>query len=321
MKCLLKRIAVVFVCMGLFRVTVQAQDYWTAGVTELRAFGTNLNGSGTRVAQPEGPYGEIDDWEVDPNFVSQPEALFTYYSNGLSTNVFPNSLGDASDHANYVAWNFYGLTTGVAPNIAHVDSYNATYFPVERENILGNMTNYFFSLPSSNIDDPVVNQSFIFEDVVSNQPVQAATNEQEAADTNYDTYAAKYNTLFVSGAGDGTTPYVSPPATCYNGIGVGVYEGGASSPGPTIDNGRCKPDMTAIAPGGATSYSAPLVAGSAAILIQAGLRGDGGSDTNSAANIMTVKALLLDGTVKPGDWHNIPPEPLDTNYGTGVLNV
>jgi hypothetical protein len=124
----------------------------------------------------------------------------------------------------------------------------------------------------------------------------------------------EHSTLFISGANNGGA--VSPPGTSYNCISVGAY-GGASSYGPTIDNGRCKPDITA--PSNLTSFSTPQVAGAAAVLMQAGWRGDGG-DTN-AANMIAVKALLLDGAVKPSDWMNHPPEPLDTNYGAGVLNV
>jgi hypothetical protein len=51
------------------------------------------------------------------------------------------------------------------------------------------------------------------------------------------------------------------------------------------------------------------------------LRGDGGSDTNSAADIRTVKALLLNGAIKPADWTNRAASPLDARYGAGVLNV
>src|SRR5665213_1782073 len=59
----------------------------------------------------------------------------------------------------------------------------------------------------------------------------------------------------------------------------------------------------------------------AAILLQAALRGDGGSDTNSAADMRTLKALLLNGAVKPIGWTNSNSAPLDTHYGAGVLNV
>ncbi|MGH7993254.1 MAG: hypothetical protein ACREDQ_07050, partial [Limisphaerales bacterium] len=87
----------------------------------------------------------------------------------------------------------------------------------------------------------------------------------------------------------------------------------------TLDNGRAKPDITAWE--GFSSFSTPQVSGAAALLMQAGLRGDGGNSTNSAADIRTVKALLLNGAIKPADWTNNPPSPLDTRYGAGILNV
>ena len=158
--------------------------------------------------------------------------------------------------------------------------------------------NLVVELPATNINDPVVNQSFVFFEPDGSQ---ATASDQQAIDSAYDNYAAQYNTLFFSGAGNGTPARVNPPATCYNGIGVGVSDG-SSSVGPTIDNGRGKPDI--IAPGDATSFSTPHVAGAAAVLLQAALRGDGGSDTNSAADMRTLKALLLNGAVKPADWTN-----------------
>src|SRR5438874_9602894 len=116
----------------------------------------------------------------------------------------------------------------------------------------------------------VINQSFIFSDDLS--------LDQKVVDRNYDDYIAQFGTIVVSGAGNGGT--VSPPSTAYNGLSVGAF-GGASSIGPTADNGRAKPDI--VAPGAFTSTSTPLVAASAAILLQAGDREDGGSGTAAAA--------------------------------------
>jgi hypothetical protein len=99
---------------------------------------------------------------------------------------------------------------------------------------------------------------------------------------------------------------------------VGAF-GGSSGVGPTLDNGRSKPDLTA--PAGYTSFSTPLVTGCAAVLMQAALRCDGGSDTNSAFDARTIKALLINGAVKPLDWTNTPPAPLDSRYGAGVVNL
>jgi hypothetical protein len=302
-----------FVFLG--QMAARAQNLDAIGVTLLQAVTTNVNGAGIRVAQPEGGYGTATNWEVNPGAggVGQPGSLFTYFSSSGTANSFPNAVGAESGHADGVAEYFYGIPGGVATNVAHVDNYDANYFVQVSGRIIGSSTNYTASLPSSNINDPVVNQSFIF---LNSDSTHVSTNEQQAIDTAYDNYAAQYNTLFISGVGNGGA--VNPPATCYNGIGVGAY-GGGSSTGPTLDNGRAKPDI--MAPAGETSFSTPQVAGAAAVLMQAGLRGDGSSDTNSAADIRTVKALLLNGAVKPADWTNGAASPLDARYGAGVLNV
>ncbi|MGD0351670.1 MAG: hypothetical protein ABSB84_15350 [Verrucomicrobiota bacterium] len=278
-------------------VSLQAGDLDTIGVTLLWTVTTNLNGTGIHVAQVEASSSSLD-FEVNPNVVGQPTNLFTYYStNGSATN-FPNPVGTESGHADSVAAYFYGQSGGVATNVVHVDNYDANYFWSSNVDVSSQI----------NIHDPVVNQSFIF--------TGTTVGQQQAIDSQYDNYAARYNTLFVSGVGNGGA--VNPPASCYNGIGVAAY-GGGSCTGPTLDNGRAKPDITA--PATETSYSTPQVAGAAAVIEQAGLRGDGGSDTNGAADLRTVKALLLNGAIKPGDWTNGPASPLDARYGAGVLNV
>jgi Subtilase family len=288
---------------GFLCAPVQGQNLDQIGLTILRAVTTNLNGAGIRVAQPEASYDLGTNWEVNPAAAGQPVGLFTYISANGSTTNFPNFLSSESGHADGVAGNFYGMPGGVATNVAQVDNYDGNYF---FDSIIAS------PLPA-NINDPVVNQSFIFTE---SDGSHATVSDQQAIDSAYDDYTAQFATLFISGAGNGGT--INPPATCYNGIGVGVSDG-SSSAGPTIDNGRAKPDI--IAPGGATSFSTPYVAGAAAVLMQAALRGDGGSDTNSATNLRTIKALLLNGAIKPANWTNNSLSPLDTRYGAGVLNV
>jgi hypothetical protein len=290
----------------LGQMAARASNLDTIGVTLLQTVTTNVNGTGIRVGQAEAddsntPPG-TNTWEVRPNAVGQPTNLFAWikgvspYAFVTTATTFTNSLGLESDHADSVAGNFYGIPGGVATNVAHVDNYEADTF-----------VNYYVN-DGHSISDRVVNQSFIFTGLT--------TSGQQQIDSIYDNYAARYNTLFVSGIGNGGQ--VNAPATCYNGIGVAAY-GGDSSIGPTLDNGRCKPDITA--PAGATSFSTPQVAGAAAVLLQAGTRGDGGNDTNAATDIRTVKALLLNGAIKPSDWTNGAASPLDARYGAGVLNV
>ncbi len=299
--------AVVFSLATIFSAlpAARAQSLDQIGVTLLRATTTNLNGAGIRVAQAE---ASAPAFEVNPAAVNQPVSLFTYLSSTGSSSVFPNSVGTESGHADEVGGYFYGLPGGVATNVIHVDNYDADHF-------FNDLISATF--PAS-INAPVANQSFIFcNSDFSHFPVST----EQSIDSQYDDYAAQFKTLFISGAGNGgptNQARVFPAATCYNGLGVAAY-GGSSSIGPTLDNGRCKPDITA--PADVTSFSTPQVAGASAILMQAALRGDGGSDTNAAFDIRTIKALLLNGAVKPANWTNSNASPLDARYGAGIVNV
>lgn len=297
----------------LFRCVASAVLLWTAGslgadldsigVLLLRAVSGDLNGAGIRVTQVEAPdsTNELVTFQVTPSQVGHPVSLFTYFvgpplhPSEQSSESYPNSLGGRSGHAVAVANHFYGIPLGVSTNVLHVDNYEANYFfdRIVPDNIA--------------IHSRIVNQTFI---------VPSDVADQRLFDSAYDNYAAEHGILFISGIGNGGA--VNPPATSYNGIGVGAY-GGASSIGPTPDNGRAKPDI--VAPAEVTSYSTPQVSGAATILLQAALRGDGGADTNAAADSRTIKALLLNGAVKPSNWTAPAPSPLDPRHGAGVLNV
>jgi hypothetical protein len=280
--------------LSLPEARIQASSLDTIGLTLLRATTTNLDGTGIYVSQVEGQItNSPPTWEVDPDSVSVPAGNFTYYASGGSSTNYTNSLGVESAHADNVGIVLYGPTNGVSTNVAHINNYEALYFA------------YTVVANGMATHSRVVNQSFA-----------GASSQQYLLDTWYDNYSAQNGTLFISSAGDSGA--VVPPSTCYNGIGVAAYHG-ASSMGPTPDNGRAKPDITA--PSDTTSYSAPLVSGAAALLLQAGLRGDGGADTNSAADARTIKALLLNGAIKPLDWAAPGPSPLDPRYGAGILNV
>ena len=291
----------------------RAQNLGQIGVTLLRAMTTNVDGSGIRVAQPEAGYDQVTNWEVNPSdgSVRQPSSLFTYISSNGTASNYPNALSSKSDHADSVAGNFYGIPNGVATNVAHVDNYDAGFF----------VNNYVFSNLTV-LNDSVVNESYTFS--------EQSVSDQQQIDLAYDDYSAQYGILFISAAnnyGIYNPPYsynttnVVPPGTSYNCISVGAYASGTyyNSIGPTLDNGRCKPDITALS--SVTSFSTPQVAGAAALLMQAALRGDGGGDTNSASDIRTIKALLLNGAIKPDGWTNSNSSPLDFRYGAGVLNV
>ena len=290
--------SVAFLCAS----NAAAQPYLDAiGAKLLRAVATNLNGDGIRVALIEAPLDATNYFfQPDPNLVGLPTNRFTFMSALGSATNYPNSIGGFSSHANGTATIICSpMNDGVATNIAHLDNIEANHF-----------YDSFISVAGPSINDPVANQSYTFGTLT--------VADQQLADSQYDDYSVSNNTLFVSAVDNGGN--VHAPGTAYNCIGVAAYSPGAgSSVGPTIDNGRCKPDITAIS--GATSFSTPQVSGAAALLMQAGLRGDGGSSTNAAEDMRTIKALLLNGAVKPVGWTNSAAAPLDARYGAGFLNI
>jgi hypothetical protein len=279
--------------------TCCANDLGTMGVDLVRASQPILNGAGIDVAQPEAPNStNTAEFEVNYATAGDPETLFTWISGSGTAFKFPNAVGIESSHADEVANCFYGPSWGVAPGVAHVDNYEGNYF---YQNIV---------LPGVPIGDDVVNQSFSFSiGPPSQQPVDSA----------YDDYIADNGMVFCS-AVNGLGTNVGPPGTAYNGTGVGAYGNGAVvCDGPTLDNGRCKPDI--VAPGTAISFTTPYVAGAAAVLLQAAGEGDGGANITDACDERTIKALLLNGALKPFDWTNTTTSPLDFRYGAGVVNL
>ena len=321
------------------------------GATQLAAMHPNLNGAGVVVAQVE---AGGNNFEADPNAVAQPTAgLLTYInSTGASSTTYSSAAG--SGHANMVGNFFYGgAGYGVAAGVAHVYNYNSSYFL--RDVVGGNSTNTPVlpapstagavanpTPPTADGDAPpipakVVNQSFIITPS-ANSPMTPVP--ETYYNIQYDNYTDLYGTIFVSGVGDGTytqtfpNSEINPPATAYNSIAVGAY-GGQTGVGPTTD-GRSKPDI--VAPGSATSYTTALVSGAATLLVQAGSRGTGYSAgdgftpstyATAATDERTIKALLLNGAVKPAGWSQTYTNAvggtqtgaLDPRYGAGVLNV
>lgn len=289
--------ASLFSCLALLTgiEILSASEKDTIGLTDLLARKPGADGSGIRVGQVEAGIG----YQANPAAAGQPASKFSFFDNDATypvSGVYEASK--VSSHANNVANNFYDVNTGVATDVPEIYIFSANIF--------------YNDLVTSQIDTgcKVVNQSFVF-------PALSAI-ETANVQNDYDDYADRFQTLFVNGANNGSTTEVALPGTMYNGITVG-REDLNSSTGPTYD-GRSKPDM--IGPGSASSYSTPYVAGAAAVLIEAGLAGEGGTGTASdAADIRTVKALILNGAVKDAAWSHTATAPLDTRRGAGMLQL
>ncbi|HKK17270.1 MAG TPA: fibronectin type III domain-containing protein, partial [Opitutales bacterium] len=276
------------------------------GLYDMRARDGTLTGAGVTVGQIEAQQNNSDNYQTDPANMGLDPSKFTYFdstntwsSGGASFNSFRES-----SHANTVGGRFFAVpggtqgSDGVAPGVSSIEVFEAGHYYFDLA-ALGTATNA-----------SVVNQSFVFTGLTE--------AETDTVDSNYDDYAVNRSVLFVNGINTQVSPATIPsPGSSYNGIAVGAIDRAIS---PLPDN-RSKPDI--VAPGAtASSFTTPLVAGAAAILIQSALREDAGSGTAAAASdIRTIKALILNSATKRKGWSNTSTQPLDRPNGAGVLEV
>lgn len=233
-------------------------------------------------------------------------ALFT----GKTFDIIPNSTG-VSNHATHVARNFYGTSSQI-PGSCEVDVYEVNSWAGAA----------FLNLGSTN------------EPAIETRAVQNHSWAGSFGSTSSDTelgrrvdYAINRDG-FVCAVGlfneDTNTP-THPQLLCqtYNTISVGRDDGGHTKGLTTLDgSGRMKPDIVApsAAPEYATSWTTPMVAGTAGLLVAklASAYSITGADKPRIA-----KALLLASATKntvPG-WDNSSTSPLDSIYGAGELNA
>lgn len=140
------------------------------------------------------------------------------------------------------------------------------------------------------------------------------------------------DTLFFNGMNNAGGGYQPLMVTGYNGIAVGRSDGQHVS-GPTpagVDGpGRMKPDI--VAPGTATSWSTPVVASVAAVLLETAASDPAVSFNPNADHSSVQKSVLLAGAKHRSAWTNNPASsgatrgvtatPLDSKYGVDVVNI
>ncbi len=281
------------------------------GFTALQARlgGSTPTGLGIAVTQVEG---------TDSNGYYMPNTASTQFTGKTINNVTGSSSG-ISAHATIVASYYYGLTMSLSPGIDPIDVYEVNHWL--NDGLLRLRTRY----DPYNETRRIQNHSW------------AGSTGDNAVDIDalrrIDLLAERDGIVIVTAVENGTgTAIPKILSSAYNNIAVGLSNG-VSSYGPTLIDlaGRVKPDIVVPPPAtyhSKTSYVAPIVAGSASLLLQT-------TDANYAyltqsQKALLAKALLMTGATKLEfpDWRKgfATPStdgsvPLDYRYGAGELNI
>ena len=254
------------------------------------------------MAQPEASIERSTTYEVSPTFTGQPVSKFQYIGpDGTGTTGFTNNVGAESSHADSVGNLFYGDTNtakpeGVAPGVSEIYNYEADYF-----------VNTIVSSTIA-INARIVNQSFI------------------ATPSPPDTQAQMSSRMIITPPP--TTRSLSPgwemaaaflprvPATM-----------GSASPLTVALPASAPPTMAALSrtsprQPGRPAFRPPRSPAPQPCSSRPPFAATPGLGTaNDASDSRVLKALLLNGAVKPSDWTHTATAPLDTRYGAGILNV
>jgi hypothetical protein len=255
------------------------------------------DGTGVTASQVEAP---------DSSGRYRPDETASQFA-GKTFNFISGSTTSASSHATTVGTYFYG-NNDIAGGINTIDSWVTSDFLDDHLHV------GWSSAPSSSNIRDVQNHSW-----VGNYGTETANQE---AIRRFDYSIQQNNYVACVGVMNGasSTQQYALLAHSYNAIAVGRSDGNHYYGDTNFDvSGRMKPDM--VAPGNYTSYATPMVAASAAMLLDKARHTSG---LGNADNSVVVKALLMAGATKAEfgtDWDRTHDRPLDDRYGAGELNI
>jgi hypothetical protein len=221
-----------------------------------------------------------------------------------------------SGHATYVGQRWYGLSSSLAPGVTDITCWNATSW------LGGGFVNSTTSTPPDLVTVKIFNNSWIGGMTGANKylrKIDFAVNQQ--------------GLIFCNGVNNGTGPLdVALLSHMFNGLAVGRSDGQHHAGGTLAgfdQPGRMKPEI--VAPEGATSFSTPLVAGGATLMVETARTYPTLSSNPDAERPDVVRAVLMAGAEHRAGWSNgavasgptrgTTATPLDPLWGADELDV
>lgn len=257
---------------------------------------------------PNAPPSGVTQVEASEGSNYVPDTGSTLFS-GKTFTVKSGASG-ISNHAQHVGLNFYG-SSSLLPGSFAVDCYGVSHWAQ------GGFLNYGTTSAPLIESRSVQNHSWVGS--LGGTAVDTELSRRLDFAINRDGFVCA-----VGSDNNGSTVLPDLLSQTYHTIVVGRDDGGHSAGVTTLDGtGRMKPDIVApsAAPEYATSWTTPMVAGTAGMLV-AKLAASPYSLTGADKPRVT-KALLMAGATKntvPG-WDHSSSSPLDSVYGAGELNA
>jgi hypothetical protein len=299
--CVNRVLTYTLIVLSLLSCRVRAADWrvnaqWPELGAELGA--AMPNGTGIIVMMSEAQDGS-------GNYLPQATGVTPYAGvNAFSGKTLhaESGIGGESGHANPVASTFFGNYSSIAAGVTEAHVY---------------LADDFYSDLSSTATPPtypgsVQNHSWIYT-------VSSGTTVDNRILRKLDMLIDRDGKVVCVplNNGSGTTVPILL-ANIYNGLTVGLKDGGHSQGGSTADGtGRMKPDL--VVETVYTSFASPAVASAATLLLDA-IR----PAFPDADHPEVVKALLLAGATKqnlPAWQRDVSTEPYDDVLGAGELNI
>ncbi|HAW95730.1 MAG TPA: hypothetical protein DCX60_05590 [Phycisphaerales bacterium] len=274
-------------------------------LTERLGAGQVPTGAGIGILQCEASEGGAN-WGPDTSLVDFAGKSFTY----------PAGSPGVSSHATTVARWAYGSNWSVAPDISDIYVYEVGSFLLTGFLRTGQGSLAPKSLPDSSIR--IMNHSWIG---------QFGNSNDNQAMNRFDYALLRDNVTAMVGRANDAGSDARLMAYAFNSLTVGTTSGThatADTPAGFDGPGRMKPDI--IAPGAFTSYST-AVASAAAAVIHETIQTDPVLAADSLAiRLPIMKAVLLAGASREGDWTNNPvggvtARPIDEVEGAGIINI